>query len=190
MTCRRRYGVPVPTPPPDDPLVVLVNEHDVEIGRAGKLAAHRPPAPLHRAVSVVLHDEAGRILLQRRSPAKYHFAGLWANTACGHPLPGETVEAAARRRLAAELGTAAGPLTDVGIFVYEATDPTSGLMEHELDHVLVGPVSGPVRPVPDEVAEIRWAGPAELAELVRTAPETVAPWFPLLLPVLGMPPAR
>lgn len=179
----------MPTPPPDEPLVVLVDEDDVAIGHAGKLAAHRPPAPLHRAVSVVLHDDVGRILLQRRSPAKYHFAGLWANTACGHPEPGEDVESAARRRLAAELGTTAGALTDIGTFVYEAVDPTSGLMEHELDHVLVGPVAGPVQPSPPEVAEIRWASRTEIADLVRTAPETVAPWLPLLLPILGMPPA-
>jgi len=187
---RHRYGEPVPTPPNQDPLVVLVDETNHEVGVSDKLAAHQPPALLHRAVSVLLHDDLGRILLQRRSPAKYHFAGLWANTACGHPMPGESVESAARRRLAAELRTSAGPLTPVGAFVYQAVDPVSGLMEHELDHVLVGPVDGSVEPVPEEVAEVRWCSPAEVAARIEARPETVVPWLALVLPYLGMPPGR
>lgn len=169
--------------PSDDPPVVLVDGDDVEVGVAAKLAAHRPPAPLHRAISVFLHDGAGRLLLQRRSDAKYHFAGLWANTACGHPAPGEDVEETARRRLAAELGAVAGPLRDVGTVVYEAADPVSGLAEHELDHVLFGRLLGGVDPRPDEVAEVCWATPAEVSALVASRPSTVAPWLAIVLPL-------
>lgn len=80
-------------------LVVLVDEHDREIGTASKLEAHRSGA-LHRAVSVFVFDDAGRLLLQRRAAGKYHSAGQWANTCCTHPRPGESNLAATQRRLA------------------------------------------------------------------------------------------
>src|SRR5947208_257379 len=65
--------------------VILVDEHDAELGVAPKLEVHRD-GRLHRAVSVVLFDDSGHVLLQRRASTKYHSAGLWSNTCCGHPL--------------------------------------------------------------------------------------------------------
>ena len=76
--------------------VVLVDDADREIGVADKLDAHRSGA-LHRAVSVFLFDPAGRLLVQRRALGKYHSGGLWTNSACGHPRPGEATADAARR---------------------------------------------------------------------------------------------
>src|SRR3954468_11389591 len=84
------------------PEVVLVDADDREIGRAEKMAAHRSGA-LHRAFSVFVFDGDGRVLLQRRARGKYHSGGLWSNTCCGHPLPGEDVAAGGRRRLREEM---------------------------------------------------------------------------------------
>ena len=81
-----------------DELVVLVDPRDTPIGLAPKLAAHRDGL-LHRAVSVLLFDDAGRVLLQRRAAGKYHSVLLWANTCCGHPRPNECSRDAAMRRL-------------------------------------------------------------------------------------------
>ena len=66
--------------------VILVNEHNRATGLAGKTLAHRRGL-LHRAFSIFLVDARGRVLLQRRNPAKYHSGGLWANSCCGHPRP-------------------------------------------------------------------------------------------------------
>ena len=87
-------------------LVVLVDNNDVPTGRLEeKLEAHHR-GDLHRAFSVLLSDGTGRLLLQRRALAKYHSGGLWTNTCCGHPRPGEAVSAAAERRLMEEMGIA------------------------------------------------------------------------------------
>ena len=83
--------------------VVLVDEADGEIGTAPKLDAHRQ-GRLHRALSVIVRDPQGRILLQKRHAAKYHSGGLWTNTCCSHPRPDEPVAAAATRRLREEMG--------------------------------------------------------------------------------------
>ncbi|MEA2939167.1 MAG: isopentenyl-diphosphate Delta-isomerase, partial [Alphaproteobacteria bacterium] len=88
-----------------DEQLILVDENNRAVGAAGKDAVHRAGL-LHRAFSIFVVDDRGRILLQRRSPRKYHSGGLWANSCCGHPRPGERTVAAAQRRLNEELGVA------------------------------------------------------------------------------------
>ena len=68
--------------------VILVDTDDNEIGFCGKLPAHRN-GKLHRAFSILISNNRGELLLQRRAGGKYHFASLWSNTCCGHPRPGE-----------------------------------------------------------------------------------------------------
>src|SRR3546814_10689913 len=68
--------------------VILVDEQDRAIGTMEKLAAHREGL-LHRAISVFLFDDQGRLLLHQRAAHKYHSANLWTNTCCSHPRPGE-----------------------------------------------------------------------------------------------------
>ena len=159
---------------PDEDLVVLVDPGDVVIGVAPKLEAHRE-GWLHRAVSVVLFDDDGRLLIQRRADGKYHSGGLWSNTCCGHPLPGESIEEAAKRRLRQELGIGDCRLTSASEFLYYAR-VNDGLVEHELDHVLVGEWTGDVRPAPSEVSAVRWIDCATLLGELADWPSRFTPW--------------
>ncbi|HEY4658513.1 MAG TPA: isopentenyl-diphosphate Delta-isomerase [Gemmatimonadaceae bacterium] len=154
--------------------VVLVDEHDREVGLAGKLDAHRA-GQRHRAVSVFVFDDAGRLLLQRRSARKYHSAGRWANTCCSHPRPGETTEAAAQRRLREEMGIQC-TLERAGRFTYRA-DVGGGLIEHEVDHLFVGRSGSDPSPDAGEVGAWRWARPDEIDRDLAERPEQYAAWF-------------
>jgi isopentenyl-diphosphate delta-isomerase len=157
--------------------VLLVAEDGTVLGRSSKLAAHEPPGRLHLAFSVFLFTEDGGTVLQRRAATKYHFPGVWANACCSHPQPGEDLTASAERRVREELGAEVA-LSDVGSFVYRATCPMSGLVEYELDHVLVGVVARPLSPDPREVDELRVAPAAEHEALRHAGPEEgFAPWF-------------
>jgi isopentenyl-diphosphate delta-isomerase len=158
----------------DDDVVVLVDSGDVVLGVAPKIDVHRE-GRLHRAVSVVLFDDAGRLLLQRRAAGKYHSGGLWSNTCCGHPRPGESVNAAAQRRLSGELGIEDCRLTRVSDFVYYA-EVGGGLVEHELDHVLVGRWTGTTVPTPAEVSAIRWVDRETLLTELAELPRQFTPW--------------
>ena len=158
-----------------DDVVVLVDMGDAVLGVAPKLEAHRE-GRLHRAVSVVLFDDDGRLLLQRRAAEKYHSGGLWSNTCCGHPRPGESVEDAARRRLRDELGIDVNDIRRVDQFVYCA-DLDGGLVEHELDHVVVGSWNGSVEPDPSEVSETRWVELHQLLADLVNAPGRYTAWL-------------
>lgn len=158
--------------------VVLVTPDDREIGTEEKLAAHRK-ALLHRAFSVFVFDRRGRLLLQRRAAGKYHSAGLWSNTCCGHPRPGEPTDRAARRRLKEEMGFDCS-LEHVFSFVYRAA-LTDDLTEHELDHVFIGQFDGAPQPDPGEVEEWRAMPVAELLDDLERSPGSYSIWLPLAL---------
>lgn len=156
--------------------VVLVNERDEPIGTAEKLSAHRNGGRLHRAVSVFVFNSRGELLLQRRALTKYHFRGLWANTCCTHPVPGESTIDAACARLKLEMGLTA-PLMPAGSFIYAATDTESTLTERELDHLFVGSCDDPPDPNPLEVCEWAYRGAAELERDMDLNPSIYAPWL-------------
>lgn|SRR5574341_756339 len=160
--------------------VILVDQRDNAVGEAEKLDAHRSGA-LHRAFSVFVLDPEGRVLLQRRAQSKYHSGGLWSNTCCGHPRPGEDTQAAAVRRLEEEMGFRCA-LTPLGTFVYRAQLGT--LVEHEYDHVFVGRFDGSPTPDPAEVAEWRWVRLDELEAGLAAHPEHYTVWLARALPLV------
>ncbi|MCX4885267.1 isopentenyl-diphosphate Delta-isomerase [Streptomyces sp. NBC_00847] len=160
-------------------LLELVDEDGVTIGTAEKLAAHQPPGQLHRAFSVFLFDERGRLLLQQRAQGKYHSPGVWSNTCCGHPYPGEAPFAAAARRTYEELGVSPSLLAEAGTVRYNHPDPESGLVEQEYNHLFVGLVQSPLRPDPEEVGATAFVSPEELAE--QHAKDTFSSWFMTVL---------
>lgn len=160
-------------------LLELVDESGSTIGTAEKLAAHQPPGQLHRAFSVFLFDERGRLLLQQRALGKYHSPGVWSNTCCGHPYPGEAPFAAAARRTFEELGASPSLLAEAGTVRYNHPDPASGLVEQEYNHLFVGLLPGALRPDPEEVGETAFVTAQELKE--RHARDPFSAWFMTVL---------
>jgi isopentenyl-diphosphate delta-isomerase len=160
---------------PREERLILVDEQDEAVGVAEKHAAHRQGL-LHRAFSIFLFDEAGRLLLQRRASGKYHSAGLWANACCGHPRPGEAIADAATRRLREELGLSAR--LSLRFHARYRTALDGGMIENELVHVFGGrlPV-GAIRPNPDEADAVELTGLGELQDQVVRTPARYAYWL-------------
>jgi isopentenyl-diphosphate delta-isomerase len=158
--------------------VVLVNESDEAIGVEEKLKTHVLGA-LHRAFSIFIFNSNGQLLLQKRAGTKYHSKGLWSNTCCGHPRPGESTEGASRRRLYEEMGFDC-ELREVFDFIYHA-ELDDGLFEHEYDHVLIGRFDGEPDPSQDEVDDWKWVGLAELKLDVERNPDAFTYWFKVSL---------
>jgi isopentenyl-diphosphate delta-isomerase len=159
--------------------VVLVDKNNKALGTAEKLRTHAE-GWRHRALSAFVFDKAGRLLVQRRAAGKYHSGGLWSNTCCSHPHPGEAPKAAAQRRLEEEMGFTCA-LTPAFHFTYQAQVGPS-LTEHEYDHVFVGVVDeASVRPDETEVADWTWIRPSALRTDVTAHPERYTVWFRRLL---------
>ena len=159
-------------------LVELVDPGGEPVGAVTVAEAHAAPGQLHRAFSVLLLDDDGRVLLQQRSTSKTRFPLRWANACCGHPAPGEDLIMAASRRLGEELGVAGVGLTPLGVYMYRADDPVTDRVEYEYDHVLVARVDGQaLRPDPAEVAAVRWATFDEVRQGIATEPWSYAPWL-------------
>ncbi len=161
--------------------VVLVNEKDEAVGAMEKMAAHEQ-AILHRAFSVFIFNKNGDVLMQQRAHSKYHSGGLWTNTCCSHPRPGEEVVAAATRRLQEEMGFTTN-LTKAFDFTYKAAFE-NGLTEHEFDHVIIGQYDGVVNYNPNEVAAYAFMPVHELEHQIQETPERFTAWFHIAYPKL------
>ena len=159
--------------------VVLVDEQDRERGLMDKTAAHQQGL-LHRAISVVIYNSRGAMLLQQRALTKYHWAGIWSNTCCSHPRAGESYEAAAARRLQEELGFST-PLTKEFSFIYKAHDVVSGLTEHEYDWVFTGQYDEVFEPNPLEIEAVKWLSKADLLQDMEQHSDQYSFWFPIIL---------
>lgn len=158
--------------------VILVDHHDQPLGKMEKLEAHRKGL-LHRAVSVFLFNTKGELMLQRRALGKYHSAGLWTNTCCSHPYPGESAPDAARRRLREEMGIEAD-LDFSHTFIYK-TELEDGLIEHELDHVYVGIFDGDPVLNPGEADQWKFIPMPQLHADIQSNPDRYTVWMRLIL---------
>jgi isopentenyl-diphosphate Delta-isomerase len=170
---------------PDDDPVVLLDDDRRPIGQLPKSQVHHAATPLHLAFSCYVFDGSDRLLMTRRATSKRTWPGVWTNSCCGHPLPGEPAAQAAARRLREELGLrmvrSAVALPD---FQYRAVAP-DGVVENEFCPVLVGSVDGQPQPTPTEVLEYRWTPWPEVVTLASIAPWAISPWAALQIPQLA-----
>jgi len=154
--------------------VQLVNAEDKPSGSMEKLEAHEKGA-LHRALSVLIVNSKKEILLQRRALGKYHSPGLWTNTCCSHPYPGEDPNEAAKRRLQEEMGMSS-ELKFLFKFQYKC-DFENGLIEHELDHVFIGQTDDTPHLNMDEAMAFKWMSIEHLEQDMLSHPENYTFWF-------------
>ena len=154
--------------------VILVDENDKAVGQMEKYETHQKGL-LHRAFSVFIVNLRNELLLQRRAYSKYHSGGLWTNTCCSHPRPGEETQAAAMRRLKEEMGCECVLKRQFG-FIYKA-DLDNGMTEYEYDHVYTGIHTLNPIPDPNEVAEWKWVSLEEISKSLKNHPNQYTVWF-------------
>jgi isopentenyl-diphosphate Delta-isomerase len=159
--------------------VILVNEQDVQAGYMEKIAAHKKGL-LHRAFSIFIFNSKGEMLLQQRALNKYHSGGLWTNSCCSHPQPGEDILVSAEKRLQDEMGFTT-KLKKIFDFVYRA-EFNNGLTEYEFDHVFAGEYEGAVTYNKEEVMDYCYKNMEEVRHLLKEYPGKFTEWFHLAFP--------
>jgi len=163
-------------------LVVLVDDNGRELGTASKATVHHETTPLHLGFSCYVFDADGRVLMTRRALGKRTWPGVWTNSFCGHPAPGELASEAVHRRARQELGLTIDSLTCVlPDYRYRAI-AADGTVENELCPVFRAVATGPVRPAPDEVMDHAWVswGAVRSAAELRWA---ISPWAAEQIPL-------
>ncbi|HMQ64676.1 MAG TPA: isopentenyl-diphosphate Delta-isomerase [Arachnia sp.] len=177
-------------PAPLDPAgladaVVLLDADGRPCGAADRTRIHTGETPYHLAFSSYLFDDRGRVLLTRRALGKKTWPGVWTNSCCGHPRPGEEPRDAVVRRVIEELGhPPVGLRLVLDAFAYRAVD-ASGVVENELCPVWVGRFD-PERlsPEPDEVMDTAWVAWRSLVDAIAAVPQAFSPWAALQVPLL------
>jgi len=158
--------------------VILVDEQDREIGTMEKMEAHQKGL-LHRAFSLLIFNSKGEMLLQQRATSKYHSGGLWTNTCCSHPLPGESIEQAGKRKLQQEMGFTC-ELTYSHKFIYKV-QLDNDLIEHEWDYVLIGYFDGLPSINEQEARDWKFQSVDEIKEDVKSNPDNYTCWFKIII---------
>jgi isopentenyl-diphosphate delta-isomerase len=154
--------------------VILVDEADEALRDGDKWQIHQDGL-LHRAFSIFVFNAAGECLIQQRANGKYHSAGKWANSCCGHPRPGEATSVAAARRLEEEVGLRV-PLT-FGFKSRYVAYLDNDMIENEIPHLYFGRTDASPALNPEEVQAVKWVSLETLAEDVAARPDAYAAWL-------------
>ncbi len=159
----------------DSEELILVDEHDNELGFLSKQQCHDGDGILHRAFSLFVFNAMGELLLQKRSADKRLWPLFWSNSCCSHPRKGESMDVATRRRLQEELDVQAD-LEFVYKFSYRAQFGEHG-SENELCSVYLGRTDQTHSANANEIAEARFVSIDVLSNELRTNSEEFTPWF-------------
>ena len=158
-------------------MVVLVDHAGDPIGVQSKAEVHGQSTPRHLAFSCHVVDAQGRLLVTRRALEKRTWPGVWTNSFCGHPGPGESLDDAVRRRADFELGLSIDRITcALPDFGYVARD-ASGIEENEHCPVFIARAVSALALNPAEAAEAQWTSSSELRSAIDAAPWAFSPWL-------------
>ena len=156
-------------------LVVLLDDQRRPTGTMPKRRVHGPDTPLHLAFSVYLFDPGGRFLVTRRALGKRTWPGVWTNSCCGHPAPGED-PAEAPAAASARSSVWPRPACELVLpyFAYRAV-AGDGMVENEVCPVFFAHLDGDPEPAPTPTRwrEWRWVPWASFRTLAAAA--TVGP---------------
>ena len=156
--------------------VVLLDQVGHAIGVAPKATVHTSDTPLHLAFSCYVFDRRGAVLLTRRASHKPTWPGVWTNSFCGHPAPGESLVDAVSRRAVQELGVT---LDDARLllpgFRYRAV-MANGVVENEMCPVFAALTDDAARPDPEEVDGFEWVDWSQFRSSVLDGTRDVSPW--------------
>lgn len=183
-------------------LCIVLDYNDKPIGAGTKKLCHIMDninkGLLHRAFSVFLFNDEGKLLLQQRATEKITFADLWTNTCCSHPLavssemgsPSDLASSvngarvAAQRKLEQELGILPKfvSLEDFKFLTrihYMA--PSNGPWgEHEIDYIFIIKANPELVPNPNEVRDLKYVSSEELKSMFSEGKLKFTPWFKLI----------
>lgn len=162
----------------DDQIILAVNEAGEFDGEyIPKWVGHTGKGQRHLAISVLLFNDKGEVLLQKRKHKV--FDDIWDVTGATHPLhrpdgTDETLEEATLRCLDREYDIKQADLKNHGMFDYYAQ--YDDLCENEHCAILTGEYNGSLK-LNDEVGYgYKWMNKQEFLTDIEANPTNYSPW--------------
>ena len=163
-------------PPPDPDTAVNRNERFPIVDKKDRILRYANRSEVHgnnlrhRAVHILIFNEAGELYLQQRSRWKDRHPLKWDSSAAGHVAFRESYDETARRELKEELGTTV-PLHKVSkVSASQRTD-------HEFIWLYRGLTSGDLVPHKSEIEQGAFFRPAVIDGWTSARPKDFAPGF-------------
>lgn len=174
-------GVKQETSDDQGELLIVVDKDDRVLGYRTRYDCHHDPSLIHRTAGVVIFDDSGRVLLQKRSATKDMGPGLWGISAAGHVARGQSYDEAIHRELKEELG-ADIPVTPVGTYLLAVGEET------EMSAIYRAVSNGPFHPDPKEVDHVAFVHPKELPRKMLAGEIRFTTWAEQVLKKSGVLP--
>ena len=130
-------------------LLEVVTEKGEIIKTLPRSEIHGSPSLMHRVVHVLVFNNKGDILLQKRSMSKDVAPGKWDTSVGGHVNSGETPEEAVKREMEEELGISECNLEFLYTYIH------SNDYESELVYTYSCTYNGKIKFQEDEIDEVR-----------------------------------
>lgn len=150
LSCDRNHTAEVAMSDQGKEPLEVVDRSGSVVGIAIRAALHGNPSLIHRVVHVLLFNQKGQLLLQKRAQTKDIAPGKWDTSVGGHVHPGESIYDAAHREMVEELGIAKCDLS----FLYEHL--YNDQFESELVSTFTGNYSGTINFNTEEIDDIRY----------------------------------
>ena len=170
---------------------ILVDEDDNIIGNDSKVNCHLGDGKLHRAFSVLLFNNSGDLLIQKRAREKITFPSIWANSCCSHPLHIESeingiegAKNAAKRKMEQELGIDPkeidlNKLNYITKMRYKARADEKWI-EYEIDYIFAIKCDVEIAPNKSEIEDAKYVNPEELENIFQDGKSRIGPWFRII----------
>lgn len=141
-----------------------------------KEVGHTGEGKRHLAITVLIYNSKGEVLLQRRKHKV--FDDIWDITGATHPLHtsegDETLEQATLRCLKREYNINSIPLKNLGAFNYFSK--YKGLCENEHCYLLIGEYNGDFKLNNEVGYGYKWMDKKEFLGDIEKNPANYAPW--------------
>ncbi|MBT3220340.1 MAG: NUDIX domain-containing protein [Proteobacteria bacterium] len=153
---------------PSAELLEVVDDDGDAIGLRRRDEIHSDPSLQHRAIHILVFNDAGELFLQQRSRFKRIQPGRWDSSVGGHVDPGESYEEAAVREVGEELGVTlvAEELNHLHDYLWRTSVETEHVRTFRLAH------EGPFSLHPAEIDDGRFWSVDELREEVGSGKMT------------------
>ena len=165
--------------------LILVDRNDNFLGYASREECHRGGGILHRAIAVILFNERGELLLQKRK--SFLWDGYWDITGATHPLHlpdhDETYEESTLRCIKEEWNVNV-PVKKLFSFYY--FERFGENCEHELCALLLGECQSSIQYNPEYAYDMRCCTLEQCLSDIKQNPSQFTPWAKIALAKLSV----